>query len=249
MRSNQLSYPATGRWILRATVADVLLADVPPPVPATAAAVVVAAGRSVEGRPLRVTRRGAADAPRRVLVVGAVHGDEPGGRRIVAALRERPAPAGTAIYAIADLNPDGARRRTRTNARGVDLNRNFPGDWRAAPRGRYFPGPRPSSEPETTWARRAITAVRPDVTVWFHQPYGLVNLSSAADRALVRGYARRVGLPLRRLPRLRGTAIGWQRLRFPDADAFVVELGPRRPGAAEVDRHVRAIHALAAEPE
>lgn len=202
-------------------------------------------GRSVRGRRLVAQRRGAADAARVVLVVGQVHGDEPGGRRVVSALRREPAPDGSAIVTVASANPDGAVARTRVNARGVDLNRNFPGDWRAGARGRFHPGPRAASEPETRWVQRLVRAVRPDVTVWFHQPYGLVHLTPGASRSLVRAYARRVELPARGLPRYFGTATGWQHRTFPGTSAFVVELGASRPTDTEVRRHVRAIRAVA----
>lgn len=224
--------------------------DAPPPPPpalvrASADEEQLPEGRSVEGRRLVVQRRGSRDAERRILVVGQIHGDEPGGRRVIAALRRRRAPEGSAIYTIASANPDGAAARTRVNARGVDLNRNFPGDWRPGPRGRYHPGRRAGSEPETRWVRRVVRTVRPDVTVWFHQPYGMVDLSRGASRSLVRAYARRVRLPARRLPRLHGTATGWQNRTFDATSAFVVELGARRPTDAEVRRHLRAIRAIA----
>ena len=59
-----------------------------------APAMPIAEGRSVEGRPLTAVRIGDPRAPRRVLVVGSVHGDEPGGRRVTRALLRRPPPAG-----------------------------------------------------------------------------------------------------------------------------------------------------------
>ncbi len=174
-----------------------------------------------------------------------MHGDEPGGRRVIASLRRERAPRDTAIYTVADLNPDGSARRTRTNRRGVDLNRNFPGDWRRGARGRFYPGPRAASEPETRWAQRVVRTVRPHATVWLHQPYGIVNLTAGADRRIVRAYARRVRLPARTLPRYRGTAANWQNTTFTGTSAFVVELAGGRPSDAIVRRHVRAILALA----
>ncbi|HEX2084674.1 MAG TPA: N-acetylmuramoyl-L-alanine amidase [Solirubrobacteraceae bacterium] len=207
-------------------------ADVPP-------------GESVEGRPLSVERRGDPDAPRRVLVVGSIHGDEPGGKRVAAAaLRARP-PRGVQVWVVRDLNPDGARRGTRQNARGVDLNRNFPHRWRPGRRGRYWPGRRAASEPETRWAMRLVRAVRPQVTVWLHQPYRFVVPAQGADRRLVRRYARAAGLPVRRLPRYRGTAAGWQNALLPGGGAFVVELAAGAPSRATVRRHVRAVWAAA----
>ena len=93
-------------------------------------------GRSAAGRPILLTRVGDRDAPRRVLVVGAVHGNEPAGRAVVRALRRGPAPRDARLWLIHDLNPDGGAAGTRQNAHGVDLNRNFPDRWRT--RGRPF---------------------------------------------------------------------------------------------------------------
>ena len=205
----------------------------------------VPAGRSVEGRPLVAVHRGDVDAPRRVLVVGSVHGDEPGGRRVAAALLRARLPRGVQLWVVRDLNPDGSRRGTRGNARGVDLNRNFPHRWRGAARGRFFPGRRAGSEPETRWAMRLVRAVRPQVTVWLHQPYGFVVPTAGADRRLVRRYARVAGLPVRRLPRYRGTSAGWENALLPGGGAFVVELAAGTPSAPRVRRHVRAVWAAA----
>jgi protein MpaA len=201
-------------------------------------------GRSVEGRPLKAVRVGDPLAARRVLIVGSVHGDEPGGRRVTRALLGRRPPAGVQWWIVRDLNPDGAIRGTRTNAHGVDLNRNFPHRWRSAPRGRYWPGRRAASEPETRWAMRLVRRIRPHATVWLHQPYGITVPSAGSDRRLVRRYARVSGLPVRRLPRYRGTAAGWENKVLPGGGAFVVELHAGRPSSDTVRHHVRAVRSL-----
>lgn len=212
---------------------------------ALALAATIASAASVEGRPLRTVRRGDPDAPRRVLVIGSVHGNEPAGSAVVDLLRTRRAPGGAQIWTVRNLNPDGARRKQRGNARGVDLNRNFPHGWRPAGRGPFYPGPRAASEPETRWAVALIRAVRPHVTVWLHQPYGFVVDTPAAEAAVVRRYARVARLSIRRLPRYRGTATGWQNARSPGTSAFVVELPAGRRARSELMRHVRAIEAVA----
>ncbi len=97
-------------------------------------------GHSAQGREIRATRVGAEGARVNVLVVGDVHGNEPAGEAIVARLR-RARPEGVTLWLVRTGNPDGRAASTRQNARGVDLNRNFPWRWRPGARGTYFPGP------------------------------------------------------------------------------------------------------------
>lgn len=208
------------------------------------AATTLLLGHSVEDRPIRALRSG--DGPRRVLVVGSVHGDEPGGDAVIRALRARRTPEGLTLWTMRDANPDARRRRSRTNARGVDINRNFAHRWRATPRGRFHGGPRPFSEPETRALRRLIDRVEPHLTVWLHQPYRMVVDTPGAGRATLRAYARRTGLPLRRLPRYRGTAVGWQHATRPQHEAMVVELGGGSVSARAARRHAHAILAAGA---
>ena len=182
-----------------------------------------------------------------MLVVGSIHGDETAGHAVIARLRRLAPPAGRPALARRTANPDGVARGTRQNARGVDLNRNFPLRWRGGgrPFDTYFPGRARGSEPETRALQRLMRRIRPDVTVYFHQHLRLVNLAAGADNAIVRAYARRVGLPARRLPHYRGTATSWQNHRAPGTTAFVVELpaGPLSPASAR--RHARAVLAVA----
>ena len=102
-------------------------------------------GESYEGRPIRVFHRGDPDEIR-VLVVGCIHGDECAGVRIARRLRSGRPRSFLDLWILPSLNPDGRAAHTRQNARGVDLNRNFPYRWRPGPRGRYYPGRRPASD-------------------------------------------------------------------------------------------------------
>jgi len=212
--------------------------------PASASPEVI--GRSVEGRALRATRIGDPAAPVTVLAVGSIHGTERAGHAVIRALRRAKVPAGVQLWLVTTANPDATRAGTRQNARGVDLNRNFPRRWRAAGRrgGTYHPGPRAASEPETRAMQRLIRRIRPDRTVWFHQQLRMVNLSSGADPAVVRAYARRVRLPARSLPNYRGTASSWQNHVHPGSSAFVAELAAGELGRAGLRRHVRAVLAM-----
>jgi len=204
-------------------------------------------GESVAGRPLKVTRSGDPAAPVRVLVVGSIHGNETAGHAVIARLRRLAPPAGVQLWLVRTANPDGVRRGTRQNARGVDLNRNFPFRWAGAgrPFDTYFPGRTAASEPETRALRRLIRDVEPDLTLYYHQQMRLVVLPRGAARAPVRAYARRTGLPARWLPRYRGTATSWQNHRAPGTTSFVVELPAGRLSRRAARRHARAVLAVA----
>jgi hypothetical protein len=83
------------------------------------------------------------------------------------------------------------------------------------------------------------------VTIWFHQPFDLVD-RPRGNPAVARRYAELAGLPMVRLRRYPGSATNWQGNVFPHASAFVVEL-PRVVGGALVTRAARAVDRLAAE--
>jgi protein MpaA len=199
-------------------------------------------GHSVDHRPLVAHRVGDPAAAVRVLVVGDVHGNERAGERIVARLRRVRTPRGVRFWLVRTANPDGVAAGTRQNARGVDLNRNFPYRWRPGPRGTYSPGPRPASEPETRALERLVRRVRPQLAIYYHQHMRIVVRAPAADLSLQRAYARRSGLPLRALPPYHGTAVSWENHAVRGGSAFVVELPAGRPDARP---HARAVLALA----
>ncbi len=202
-------------------------------------------GRSVQGRPIVSVRIGSENPAVKMLVIGAVHGNEQAGMRIARLLVALGAPRGAEILVVPTINPDGIAAGTRGNADGVDLNRNFPFDWRPLA-GNEFSGPRPLSEPESRAAHRLILREKPDVTIWFHQPFGLVDRPEG-DPFAARRFADLIGLPLRRLPGpYPGSASRWQNRRLPNATAFVAEL-PRRVGDRLVRRGVTAIYKLASE--
>ena len=149
--------------------------------------------KSVSGRDIMLhDSTPAQSAVARVLVIGGIHGDELTSVSIVFRWIERlqQRRGESAWYrwrVIPVLNPDGllARPPTRVNARGVDLNRNFPTDhWDVAHRywsvsarrdPRRFPGPAPRSEPESSWLHYEITTFKPDVIISVHAPFGVLD--------------------------------------------------------------------------
>ena len=209
----------------------------------TASRTAMRVGESVGGRPIRaVVRRDADDGPR-ILVFGCIHGTEPGGIEVVEAL-DGSSPARGELVVVPNLNPDGLALETRTNARAVDLNRNFASGWRpiGVAGDPEHSGPRQFSEPESRLARRLIRDLRPDVTIWFHQQVEppLVRAWGPSVPA-AKAYARLAGAPFRSLPWLPGSAPNWQNHHFPGTSSFVVELPWGDVAQATAARHASAL--------
>ena len=159
-------------------------------------------GRSYQGRPIEVVHvRG--DGPR-ILVIGCIHGDECEGIEVTKLL-ERSQPQAD-LWLVHQLNPDGYARRSRTNARGADLNRDF----------------LKATQRETRIARRLVLRLRPEITIWFHQPQAVVR-AWGPSRAVARRYARLAGFPYRAWEWPPGSASRWQ--NGLGQVSFVVELG------------------------
>src|SRR6201991_108634 len=150
---------------MRAILAALLIALLAP-----AAAEAETYGHSAARRSLEVERVGDPAAPVRVLVVGSIHGNEPAGHAVVRRLRALAPPPGVQLWLVERANPDGVRAGTRQNARGVDLNRNFPFRWAGGgrPFDTYFPGPRRASEPETRALQALVADVEPQLTLYYH---------------------------------------------------------------------------------
>jgi murein endopeptidase len=200
-------------------------------------------GRSARGQPIRAFRAGDTTSRTRALVVGCIHGNECAGTAVTRILA-RSSPS-VDLWVVSNLNPDGFALGRRQNGRGVDLNRNFPSEWRAGgrPWDPEYPGPRPLSEPETRAAARLIRRIKPSVTIWFHQPQALVRAWGPSKPA-ARRYSRLAGMRFRAIRWPRGTAPNWQNNSFPGRSSFVVELpaGPLTRAAA--NRQAQAVLAL-----
>ena len=183
------------------------------------AQLVPSGSRSQKGLPLywrdvlppSLSQQGAGlGAPLRVLVVGAMHGDELTSASLALHWIALAQKAGQPVHwrFIPVLNPDGllARRPTRVNARGVDLNRNFdtPGWEHDAPRHwekrtrkdpRRWPGTAPLSEPESQFLHAQMDEFRPQLVVSIHAPYGVLDFDGPHE-------------PPQRLGRLRLDRVG-----------------------------------------
>lgn len=168
-------------------------------------------GRSVQGRTLYYRDVVAPDPGIRVLVVGAMHGDELSSASLALHWIQRAVetPSNAHWRFIPALNPDGLMMRParRMNARGVDLNRNFPTpNWerdakvywekRTRKDPRRWPGPSPLSEPESRFFHDEMQRFRPDLIVSIHAPYGVLDFDgpTVPPARLGRLYLDQVGI-------------------------------------------------------
>ncbi len=118
-----------------------------------------------------------------ILLIGGVHGDEPLGvelaRKTLEFLIEKTKsqPQSVVPWALIPvLNIDGFKRDTRVNARGVDLNRNYPArSWSPeAAKKRYNPGPSPASENEIKSLVALIEMIKPRLLIHCHSWHPMV---------------------------------------------------------------------------
>lgn len=180
-------------------------------------------GVSVEGRPIRAVNVRGGDAA--VLVCAGIHGVEYIATEVAlgvldalagrdprwAALQER-----ADIWVVPSLNPDayartwaqagdGTLAELRTNANGVDLNRNFPlpapqkpvwftfDGWRTGsddPQNPFYRGTHPLSEPESAAIAALFERVRFSASVSLHSTMGTLIPPCVERWADYRTYAR-----------------------------------------------------------
>ena len=186
-------------------------------------------GHSTRDRPIKAYLIGDENASNRYLVLGQMHGDEAAGRMLTRyRLLNKDPVRDVALWVVPTMNPDGNVRGTRTNARGVDLNRNFPSNtWVRQGKGtRYYSGPRPASEPETRAIVRFFSKIEPRTIVSIHQPLAAVDYSGG-DRSVTRWLSEQLRLPVRHLQVSGGgTMTSWYNREYRRKTAVTVELPP-----------------------
>lgn len=217
--------------------------------------------QSVEGRPIEVVSFGS--GPRTILLMAGVHGDEKRGVRVVRSILTRlreefqvssfksqvpdksnlrpstwnPEPA-PRIVVMPLVNPDGYKAGTRKNARGIDINRNFPtkdfGSEEEKPG-----GTEPASEPETQAILDVVSRFKPDLIITLHTSLACVNYNGECAVPVAERMSEICGLPVKGdigypCPGSMGTYYGWER----ELPVITLEL-PKR--GADLDPIERAV--------
>jgi len=133
-------------------------------------------------------------------ILAAIHGNETAGvslvRRLVKYLQQQSQlMEGRRVVLLAVANPDGMAHRSRFNANGVDLNRNFPSTNRVNDR---QSGATPLSEPEARVIKQLIEQYAPDRIVSLHQPLSCIDYDGPGENLAVRMLIY-CGLPVKKL--------------------------------------------------
>ncbi len=155
-------------------------------------------GRSVEGRPIECIVLG--NGYDVTFILATIHGNEPAGtplaERLAQYLQDHPDLLwGRKVAILPVANPDGMAHGSRSNANGVDLNRNFATANRQDNAQNGF---RALSEPEARVIHQLIRQHSPDRIVSIHQPLTCIDYDGPADRLASR-MARACDLPMRKL--------------------------------------------------
>ena len=188
---------------------------------------------SVEQRAIDYTVLGT--GPDVVLLMATIHGNENAGTDILRTLTtylqgNRHILEGRTVVIVPLTNPDGLALNTRTNANGVDLNRNFPADNRLD---NDRNGPSGLSEPESRAIYDLIERYKPDRIITFHEPLNCIDYDGPG-LDLARHIAQYCPLRVRKLNVRPGSlgAYAGETLGIP---IITVEL-PRADGRASRER-------------
>lgn len=160
-------------------------------------------GQSYEGRPIECIVHG--DGPDVLLVIATIHGNEAAGTPLVAAFSEwliaHPDElVGRQVVIVPVANPDGMASGKRFNARGVDLNRNFPaGNWKEAKTEKVsLHGHSPLSEPESRVLMQIVCRYFPTRVISIHQPLECIDYDGPG-LSLAKAMADKCDLPVKKL--------------------------------------------------
>jgi len=144
-------------------------------------------GSSVDKRPIEASVFG--KGANTILILAGIHGDETITVDFAEILKKEIVAGAIKIepsikcIVVSKVNPDGVFRKTRTNARAIDINRNFPTkNWTSQRnKNRYYGGTSPASEPETIALMELINASKPKIILSIHSPLKVVNYDGPAE--------------------------------------------------------------------
>ncbi len=133
-------------------------------------------------------------------ILATIHGNESAGtplvRQLGKYLQKQPhLMEGRRVVILAVANPDGMAHRSRLNANGVDINRNFPSSNRVNNR---QSGATPLSEPEARVIKQLIDQYSPDRIVSIHQPFSCIDYDGPGTTLAVR-MTQYCDLPIKKL--------------------------------------------------
>ncbi len=197
-------------------------------------------GVTVQGRQIVRWDTRPAGATRHVVVMSGIHGNERITYPLAEAFRSADRPDDLHLTIIPSLNPDGWAANTRRNARGVDLNRNFPWLWSSS---KDSSGPAAGSEPEAQAAMNLLLTERPDLVIWVHQPLDYVAPLQGCPIEYARLWANAAGVPVRTNIAHLGGGESWSALTA-GLRSLLVEVPSWSTAQSLVDDHVRGLVAL-----
>lgn len=211
-------------------------------------------GYSVKKRPIVASRYGS--GAKVIVAVGSVHGNEKSGLPIVRDIAYTQVPVGYTLWVIASANPDGTASSRRQNARGVDINRNFPSQWkRLSCPSKYCSGPSAVSEPETLALMSFFQSIDPTLVVFYHSKGNIVDraIEGTASPQALTAYGKKARVAVSTVPcgsgPCTGNATQYVRELHTGSTPFVVELPCYNTyclSSATRARHVAAFWAAAA---
>jgi protein MpaA len=155
-------------------------------------------GRSVQGRPIFVQIVG--HGTDTALIMGSIHGDEPAAGALVNELADhlrgdQQLLEGRRVVLLPAANPDGLAARTRENAHGIDLNRNFDTTNRVD---NGTSGLRPLTEPESLALESVIKEYAPSRIISVHQPLNCIDYDGPGQ-AIAARMAQECDLPVKKI--------------------------------------------------
>ncbi len=155
-------------------------------------------GHSVQQRPIELITIGTGEE--KVMIIATIHGNEDAGTplvyKLLDKLRARPDfLAGRTVLIVPLANPDGYALRTRFNASGIDLNRNFPASNRI---NNEVHGQQGLTEPESRILYDLVLAYQPMRIVSIHQPLYCLDYDGPGED-IARHMGRYCSLPVKKL--------------------------------------------------